>query len=487
MPVDVGPREAAPLCQVLRGSAPPRRILLPRFDTHGDIVLLKGFVDALLARLPSAEITLLVREGYDELAGLFSARLAWRTLACDARARYSDEELPPIAEMLRALAAEPWDLVLFTTYNRTFLDDLLAAALEAPPCIALGQPPVHSPWRRHVLGRLGLPSENPYTNIVPVGEHLHETEKYRLMWRSLWGNEGGVGLPMIEVPAPFRLAADDLLAGLGLRGRPYAVCMPAGVKNVAFKTWPREFFAETLVWLARTRQWAPLVIGHESERELVEAVSALTQARGLPAQTWLGRTGDMGLLAALLDGASLYLGNDSAPMHLAAAVGVPTLGIFGGGTWPRFTAMGTQCLSVAAEVPCCYCRWDCPFGEAHCLRAIEPHAVRSGIGQLLDEVPAEARILFVPPSLPPVALELMGRAAARHRSLTSELEQRQDVIDELALAYEAVSAANGRVAGEIDSLRGAPLWKRWLGIGTKAGEGPPAGSAEHLPDPGKAP
>ena len=52
-------------------SSQPERILLPRFDTIGDIVLLEGFLEALLRRFPEAKVTLLIRRVYADLACLF--------------------------------------------------------------------------------------------------------------------------------------------------------------------------------------------------------------------------------------------------------------------------------------------------------------------------------------------------------------------------------------------------------------------------------
>lgn len=429
-----------------------RRILLPRFDTHGDIILLKGFIDALLERLPSAEITLLVREGYDQLACLFSDRLAWRTQPWNPYAHFAEEELPSIRESMERFAAEPWDLVLFTTYDRTFLEDILAAMLEEPMCIALGRPAVQAHGRKRILARLNLSAGSPYDVIVPVDERLHETEKYRLLWHHLLGEDESIDSPRIAVPDPIRDAAEPIFSQLGLLNVPYVACMPAGVQNVSIKIWPSEFFAETLAWLAKERHLTPLLIGHESERSIVEELRRRTEALGVSVSLWLGRRGEMGLLAALLERAGLYLGNDSAPMHLAAALGTPTVGIFGGGTWPRFTAKGARCLSITAEVPCGYCLWDCPFGEALCLREIDPRDVKAGIDLLLQDTAARSNTHHVVASLSADSRKMMSHVGAKFRMMNAELHQRQEVIDELACACAALRSELQRRQEVIDEL-----------------------------------
>ena len=55
----------------------PKRILLPRFDTLGDIVLLEGFLESLQELYPQAKRALLVRKGYDTLSPLFHKTIEW--------------------------------------------------------------------------------------------------------------------------------------------------------------------------------------------------------------------------------------------------------------------------------------------------------------------------------------------------------------------------------------------------------------------------
>jgi hypothetical protein len=79
---------------------------------------------------------------------------------------------------------------------------------------------------------------------------------------------------------------------------------------------------------------------------------------------WLGHDGEIPLLAALLAQCRFYLGHDTGAMHLAAALGRPVIGIFGGGHWPRFRPVGRQVASVVQPLPCFGCNWDCHFGDA---------------------------------------------------------------------------------------------------------------------------
>lgn len=436
-----------------------KRVLLPRLDTHGDIVLFKGFVDALLERFPKAEVTLLVREGYDQLKPLFSERLAWRTLPCDPWARYSDAELQGMAGVLGGVAAEPWDLVLFTTYHRTFPEEILAALLAEPVCVGLGRPPALQKWQERALARLKLTADNPFDQILAVDELTHETEKYQRLWDLLFDDNAVVPPPRIAVPGELRTAAESVLESLGLQPGSYVVCMPAGVQNVRIKKWPEERFAEVLCWLARERGLAPLLIGHESERGILEKVESLAETRGTDVKSWLGGHGDLALLAALAAGSALYVGNDSAPMHLAAATGIPTVGIYGGGTWPRFTPVGARSLAAVAPLPCFYCGWECVFGEAHCLRLVTVDDVQAAIDRILSREVGRDRThrAAVLPSAD--SQELMEQSSRVYRGLRSVLRERDEARDALSIDLEdcAVGASQARAA--LDALRHSLIWR----------------------------
>jgi ADP-heptose:LPS heptosyltransferase len=407
----------------------PKNILLPRFDTHGDIILLKGFIDALLDRFPQAEITLYVRAGYDQLRPLFSPRLTWVTQPFNPWAQYTDSQLHSIVTSLNQVACQQWDLVICTTYNRTFLEDILLSMLEKALCVGLGRQSEYTAWQLRTFNYLNLTQGNFFDILVPVEEKIHETLKYQLFYDALFAANERVHLPAIEVTDQMTSVAMQQLAELGLESGRYVVCMPAGTQNVPIKKWPAERFAVTLKWIADTLGLETLLVGHESERETIEEVALLAEREHLGIKVWFGNPGEMEILAALLKQSALYLGNDSAPMHLAAAVGTPTVGIFGGGTWPRFTAIGTCTISVVAELPCFYCMWECAFGDAPCLSFIQGTDVQAAVLKIMARDLPEGGVLkvIVPEALPrefiQMALDRRIKLSTHSKWVSEELKR----------------------------------------------------------------
>ena len=92
-------------------------------------------------------------------------------------------------------------------------------------------------------------------------------------------------------------------------------------KRLERKNWPGERFREVAAWLEEKRRALVGWIGSAKEASLVENDP-------LPGKNWFGRF-SISELAAVMKRASLWLGNDSGPMHLAAAVGCPTVSLWG--------------------------------------------------------------------------------------------------------------------------------------------------------------
>jgi ADP-heptose:LPS heptosyltransferase len=135
-----------------------------------------------------------------------------------------------------------------------------------------------------------------------------------------------------DPPGPFLFAsreteakAEALLAhGQG----PILALGPAA--NWVGKTWPAERFARTAVELMAKGQpfekGRVLILGGPGDQRAAEPLR-----RSLPRERWIDLTGEGDLLTAYacLKQARLFIGNDSGLMHLAAAAGTPTLGLFG--------------------------------------------------------------------------------------------------------------------------------------------------------------
>jgi lipopolysaccharide heptosyltransferase II len=156
------------------------------------------------------------------------------------------------------------------------------------------------------------------------------------------------------------------------------------------RRWPVERFREVAVALAADGHRVA-VFGGPDEAGLTRQVAAP------PVEDWGGRT-DLELLAAALAGCRLVLANDSGPMHLATAVGAPTLSLWGAGDPAETRPLGAgHQLLRRAELPCVPCRRnECPRtgpgtvledARLECMRLLEPGAVIERARRILQAAP----------------------------------------------------------------------------------------------------
>ena len=359
----------------------PKRILLPRFDTLGDIVLLEGFLESLQKLYPEAQLVFLVRKGYETLSPLFPRTIEWMTTDVDPLSALPDAL--QCKKLVQELTSGEGEMLLATSYNRTWADDLVAARLSGARRFALGEPLELPSLYRDVFTQLGLSLDCPYDQFVPVDETSHETEKYRILFKEL-GGKSKLPEPRLSVPEKHQKAARRILDEAGLTSKKFCLCFPAGTQQVSIKAWAPERFAEIIAWMEKEYQLPSLVAAHQSEENCVEAVVRLAGQNKAKPGIWLGKDGDIPVLAALAAAAKMYVGNDTGPMHIAAAVKTPVVAIFGGGTWPRFRPRGDRSTAIAGKMPCFGCGWDCIFADAPCMSLVAVKDVQKAIVSLYD-------------------------------------------------------------------------------------------------------
>jgi ADP-heptose:LPS heptosyltransferase len=149
----------------------------------------------------------------------------------------------------------------------------------------------------------------------------------------------GIESPAVRFQVPQhaadRAAAEAILRQTGL-SEPFAIVnVGAGWPS---KLWPADRYAAVAAYLGRARGLPSLVVwGNAEERARAEQVMAAAQGHGQLAPKMT-----LSQLAVLAGRAKLFLGSDTGPLHLAAAVGTPCVGLYG--PWPaeKHGPYGTQ-------------------------------------------------------------------------------------------------------------------------------------------------
>ena len=248
-------------------------------------------------------------------------------------------------------------------------------------------------WRAGIPERIGYDRDARgllLTNAIRVpraGEiPAHETFYYlELVKRAGWIDAlPDVSEISLAVSDEQSLRAEEKLQSFGARRGAVRVAVGAGASYGSAKCWPPERFAVAINRLLSERKAEIILFGTPAEA----AVSAAIQA-GLD-QTALDLTGktEIAELPALLSRCTVFLGNDSGAMHVAAAMGLPVVAVFGP-TDPCGTAPVTPRCAIVQEKPYCspcFLR-KCPT-DHRCMTAIAPQRVSDGVLRALAEVSA---------------------------------------------------------------------------------------------------
>jgi len=163
----------------------------------------------------------------------------------------------------------------------------------------------------------------------------------------------------------------------------YIVLSP-GAQYGGAKVWPIDRFARLARLISKRTGRRVVVVGSTGEEPTGEEILAKA---GLGTGRNLAGRCSVDELLAVLRGASLVIGNDSGPVHMAAAMGRPTLAIFGS-TSPAWTAprgRAVEIIRTAIDCSPCFER-ECPYGEPQCMMEIEPDFVCEKACRLLGEV-----------------------------------------------------------------------------------------------------
>lgn len=167
------------------------------------------------------------------------------------------------------------------------------------------------------------------------------------------------------------------LAGGDLSGRALVGFHPRSSYGPA-KCWPPENFARLARILVERRDASVLLFGSEPEKELLAGIADRAGERVV---NLAGRT-DLKTLAALISLCRVFVANDSGPLHLAAALKVPVIGLYGS-TDPSATGpRGETARVIYKGVECSPClKRVCPK-DFSCMETIEPEEVMATVEQL---------------------------------------------------------------------------------------------------------
>jgi heptosyltransferase-2 len=207
----------------------------------------------------------------------------------------------------------------------------------------------------------------------------HQSRYWMAMIRETLGIEGDANDLAIS-PAPWHVATMREWLGTH-RSRvnaPLIAIAPAAAYGPA-KEWPAKKFAAVIDALADRLGAECVLVGAPSERAKCEEVASMASSGAIVSA---GET-SVGELIALLSISSGFVGNDSGCMHVAGALGIPTVAIFGSTNPLRTGPGGARSRVIRHPLECSPClARTCRFGHYQCLNQIEPQEALEALSAL---------------------------------------------------------------------------------------------------------
>ena len=183
--------------------------------------------------------------------------------------------------------------------------------------------------------------------------------------------QAGIPIPVqtttFSVTAENKEWASDFLATHQIdREHPLIAIHPGS--PIELKRWLPERFAELADWLIAQKGAQILFVGVKDEIQIITDIQARMRGESI---NIAGET-TLTQLASILHRCNVFIGNDSGPMHLAAAVGIHTIGLYGPGDPTRFGPVGEKCQTIRRKLDCPPCPGTtCRFREEGCMSKIQ--------------------------------------------------------------------------------------------------------------------
>jgi ADP-heptose:LPS heptosyltransferase len=362
----------------------------------------------------------------------------------------NDALLAAAAQFLDDLPEMKFDAVIAAECRPTWLSWLAVGRVRPARFVTMHRVFVSRALLRTLRERFALSYQRPerYASSTPA---VHEFVRYAALLRA-FGIEGDVA-PRWEVPETERARAAEQL---GLERGTYIAAFPGGAESVPYKRWPVERFASVLRSARDEFGLQPLAVGLRSEAAVLDDLLRACRDAGFEGKVWYDPGDDFGRTQAVLGGAAAFVGNDSGPVHVSQACGVPGVTVFGGGTYPAYLSWGASSIAAVHPLPCFGCGWDCAFERGVCTEAVNANDVVTALRDVLVPGVRAASVSEVS-HVGAEALGLVAAASATYRKAQADRGARFEAIQHLrrsrAWLFAKHQALATRAQNEIAMLR----------------------------------
>jgi ADP-heptose:LPS heptosyltransferase len=361
------------------------RILLIQLGDIGDVVWFLPILRVVHEAYPDAEVSVLVREGNGSL--FLAGALPPKVFEVRNGKRRLMDRLRSSVGLVCDLWRERFDLVFDFRGDERGAN--MAFLTGASVRVALYYP--DSSWlRNRLFTHLVSPTGEPITAVGGADQSLFILRAF--------GIETASAVPELRLSEEARLRALKILAGEGVAevseasGGGGGGTIGAGANGRwvtvnpfsrwSYKEWGLEKWVQIIDWIWHSFGLSIVVVGSPAERERAEGLvrDCAGKVFNLAGKTTLAE------LAGVLGQSRLHIGVDSAAPHIAAAVGTPTVTLYGPSDWRYWAPPGERHRVVVPDMTCAPCHQKgCEgSGISRCLETLTVERVQAVLREALS-------------------------------------------------------------------------------------------------------
>lgn len=359
------------------GVLAPRRIMVHAPNPLGDAVMAEPALRAVAEHFPEAEVEVHIAAAHAPLARMWPfASLVRPVDPRPARLRAWHR-----LRTVRALRRRRYDLALVLPNSRSPARYPAEAGIprvvgydagQRTGSLTLAVPAERreSDRSRHMIEHYWALAEAVGAPTLPVRARL---EAHRAATASILAADPRTS-PRLVPDRDARAAGRRLLAPLGIEPGEFLVFAPGAGYGPA-KRWPAGKFARLVEVVVADSGRAVLLVGSERERSTGRAITAACGRAAGHVVDLMGRT-DLEQLIGILALSEAFVGNDSGPAHIAAALGKPGVAIFGSTSAVHSAPVGPLLHLAKLDIDCSPCfESHCPLGHTRCLTELSAKRV----------------------------------------------------------------------------------------------------------------
>lgn len=334
-------------------------ILVNALVNLGDVVLTTSAIALLKKAYPEAKITMLVKPAVKE--AVENNPVIDDVIVFKYKAK--DNSIGQMLSMVKELKRRKFDLSI--SFDRKLRPALLVFLAGIP--VRVGPDKVFD----DNLSKVTL----LYTDVMHIKHDLETTlqaETYQEIVRLFTGLKEHAVPVFARITKKAEQNADKLLARLPAGKKRIALCVKG---TFELKTWPKEYFVQTVTELAKKLDAAFFIVGAPNDKEYAEEVIADMPCK---VENFCGETSLVDL-AAVFKKTDLLITVDTGATHIAATTGIKMITIYGCTSPKRWHPINDKAIVLTSEEYCCPCKYrvdECPsVPQYKCLCRILPQEV----------------------------------------------------------------------------------------------------------------